>query len=211
MRRRPGTLSSVCRMKGRIHRASGPRPTRWRSRTRMLGRSLPSNCPCEPGIRDPGQHHPFVWQGSAVPMSSMHQPRCAAGLSRSRGGGHRRLPRITASRVETHGQTGISRRQIERRGWSASHVSCHSAEPTSAMRMIVQYKQSWAAMPGFATGRMPRRRNSRNEQLYSRTNAGVVVTCPFWTPLMSVSDLQKHHASRDGRCPRRVMEASCRG
>ena len=59
--------------------------------------------------------------------------------------------------------------------------------------------------------RLPRRRKSRNEQLCSRTNDGAVVTSPFWTRLMSVSDLHKHHASRDGRCPRRVMKSSWKG
>lgn len=60
-------------------------------------------------------------------------------------------------------------------------------------------------------GRMPRRRKSRNEQLCSRTNAALVITCPFWTPLMSVLDLHKHRPSRDGRCPRREMDAARKG
>src|SRR5260221_11696714 len=52
---------------------------------------------------------------------------------------------------------------------------------------------------------------TRNEQLYSRSDTGVLVTCPFETPLMSVSDLHKHRASRDGRCLRREMKSSCNG
>lgn len=110
-----------------------------------------------------------------IPMSSRDRPRRAAGSSRWTGGHHRDLPRAIASRVVTHGPDGISRRQIESCGCSASRAACRSADLTSGMRTIVQYGHSWgsyahgdhgAMLWGHALDaviRAPRRQSSMEE------------------------------------------------
>jgi hypothetical protein len=165
MWRRPGIWSSVCPMTGRISRTS-PLGLTWRL-SRMFGRPLPSIRPCEPDIGGPGQFQQFVRQESAVPMSSSDRSRRAAGSSRWTGGHHRDLPRTIASRVVTHGQDGIFRRQIKSRVappasspvfLSTSHPTCARLYNTSSHGPICSERRRRHA--GTGSGRHKRRRRA---------------------------------------------------
>ena len=109
----------------------------------MYDRSMLVARPREPSVGLQGHFHRLTWPELATATSYLHWPRARSvvGLSGRIGQQYQKLHRASVSRVGTHGQAGISRRQIEGQvasvGLTLHRLICGASVGARTQRLVL--------------------------------------------------------------------------
>src|SRR5882724_12912747 len=109
----------------------------------MQGRSMLIAGPREPSVSLQGHFHRLMWPELVIATSNQHwaRARSVVGLSGRIGQQYQKLRRASASRVGTHGQAGISRRQIEGQaasvGLTLHRLICGASVGARTQRLVL--------------------------------------------------------------------------